>query len=166
MALAPRLEEYLQAHPVRHQLVKHPHTVSSRQSAEATQLPPERLVKAVVLQDDERQLLMAVLPASRKVDLDALRSRIGRSLRLASEEELGARFDDCALGAVPPVGPAYGIETVWDDSVGGEHDVYFEAGDHETLVRVAAPDFIRLLGKAQHMPFSEPMRAAGARPLF
>jgi len=166
MGMAMKLSDYLRSHPVQYDLVKHPHSASSLQSANTTQVPPGCVVKAVVLEDEDDHFLMAVLPASRKIDLQALRSDTGRMLRLASESEVGERFGDCELGAVPPIGPAYGIETVWDDSVVNEPEVYFEAGDHETLVHVKTGDFVRLLEDARHMSFSEPLGAAGPRPLF
>lgn len=166
MGMAMKLSDYLLSHPVDYELVKHAHSASSLQSAHTTHVPPGCVVKAVVLEDEDKHLLMAVLPASHKIDLQALRGDTGRMLRLASESEIGGRFGDCEPGAVPPIGPAYGIETVWDDSLSKEREVYFEAGDHETLVHVKTGDFVRLLEGARHMSFSEPMGAQGPRPLF
>lgn len=166
MGMAMKLSEYLRSHPVPYELVKHPHSASSLQSASTTHVPPRCVVKAVVLEDEDDHLLMAVLPASHKIDLQALRSDIGQMLHLASETAVGGRFGDCELGAVPPVGAAYGMETVWDDSLSKEPDVYFEAGDHETLVHVKTGDFMRLLEGARRMSFSEPIGAESPRPLF
>jgi Ala-tRNA(Pro) deacylase len=160
--MAMKLADYLRTHPVQYDLVKHPPTGNSLESAAATQVPADRIAKAVVLEDDER-FLIAVLPASRKVDLEALRSCTGRMLRLATEAEVGERFADCAPGAVPPIGQAYGIETVWDEKLAREPEVYFEAGDHETLVHVHTDDFVRLLADAPRMALSEPRPA---RALF
>lgn len=166
MGMAMKLADYLRAHPVPFDLLMHSHTGNSLQSAKATHVPPGCLAKAVVLEDDDAQMVMAVLPASRKLDLGELRSRTGRMLRLATEAELRERFDDCELGAVPPIGKAYGMETILDDSLRGQPELYFEAGDHETLVRVKASDFASLQEGAPHMAFSAPMHEDGARPLF
>jgi prolyl-tRNA editing enzyme YbaK/EbsC (Cys-tRNA(Pro) deacylase) len=57
-------------------------------------------------------------------------------LRLATEAKLKYLLKDCEPGAVPPLGAAYGLETVWDDSLLEQSDTYFEAGDHETLVHM------------------------------
>lgn len=157
MGMAMKLADYLAAHPVPFDLVVHPHTGSSLQSARAMDLPPGCLVKAVVLEDENDHLLMAVLPASRKVNLGELRKCTGCMLRLADEAELRERFDDCEAGAVPPVGNAYGMETIWDDSLMSRPDVYFEAGDHETSVRIKTRDFVGLLEGARHLDFSAPM---------
>jgi Ala-tRNA(Pro) deacylase len=165
MGMAMKLAHYLRAHPVQFDLLMHSHTGNSLQSAKAMHVPPGCLAKAVVLEDDDAHMLMAVLPASRKLDLEQLRSRTGRTLRLATEAELGECFDDCALGAVPPIGKAYGMETVLDDSLMAQPELYFEAGDHETLVRVKTSDFASLLEGAAHMDFSAP-HEEGSRPLF
>lgn len=156
MGLAMKLADYLAAHPVPYDLVAHSHTMSSRQSARSMDLSPDCLVKAVVLEDENDKFLMAVLPASRKVNLGELRKCIGRMLRLADEAELRERFGDCEFGAVPPIGNAYGMETIWDDCLMNQSDVYFEAGDHETQVHVKTSDFVGLLEGAQHMDFSAP----------
>jgi hypothetical protein len=46
--------------------------------------------------------------------------------------------------------PAYGVETIWEDSLMAQPELYFEAGDHEHLVRVKAKDFIKLLPNCPH----------------
>ena len=40
---------------------------------------------------------------------------------------------------MPPVGPAYGVLTVVDDSLPRDGDLYFEAGDSEDLVHMTGP---------------------------
>lgn len=166
MGMAVKLSDYLRLHPVQFELLKHSHTGTSLQSAEAVRVPPGCLAKAVVLEDEEANWVMAVLPASRKLDLGDLCSRTGRTLRLATEAELRERFADCELGAVPPIGKAYGMETILDDSLMAQPELYFEAGDHETLVRVKTSDFVGLLEGAAHMAFSAPLHEDRPRSLF
>jgi Ala-tRNA(Pro) deacylase len=157
MGMAVKLADYLATHTVPFTLMMHSRTSSSLQSARSMDLTPGCLVKAVVLEDENDQFLMAVLPASRKVDLGELRRCFGRMLRLADEVDLRERFGDCEVGAVPPIGNAYGMETIWDDSLMSRPDVYFEAGDHETSVHVKTRDFVGLLEGARHLDFSAPM---------
>ncbi len=156
MGIAMKLSDYLKAAAVHYDMLNHAHSGSSRQTARASNVPAERLVKAVVLEDGARTL-MAVLPASRRLDLGELRSRNGRGLHLAPESELKDLFGDCEPGAVPPLGAAYGMETVWDDSLTEQPETYFEAGDHETLIHMKTGDFIDLMKGARHMSFSSRM---------
>jgi Ala-tRNA(Pro) deacylase len=112
------------------------------------------LAKSVVL-EDEQGYLMVVLPSSRRVDVGELQRQLKRNLGLASESELAQLFADCEIGALPALGPAYGMETVVDDAIAEQPDIYFEAGDHEQLVHVTAEVFQTLLGDSvQHGRFS------------
>jgi Ala-tRNA(Pro) deacylase len=63
-------------------------------------------------------------------------------------------FADCELGAIPPMGRAYGMETIVDDSLAEQPDVYFEAGDHVSLIHVNAMAFQRLMAGARHGRFT------------
>ncbi len=164
MGIAMKLSDYLKANEVQFDLVQHSHSGSSMQTAKASDVPADRVAKAVVLEDD-RHALMAVLPASRRLELRELRAGSGPALRLATETRLKYLFKDCEPGAVPPVGGAYGIETVWDDSLMDQPDTYFEAGDHETLVHMKTRDFIGLMKGARHMAFSA-RKDDEHRPLF
>jgi Ala-tRNA(Pro) deacylase len=100
--------------------------------------------------------LLAVVPASNHLDLELVRGTLGRSVALASEQEIGRLFPDCDLGAIPPLGPAYGLDVVLDDSMAGLDEVCFEGGDHRTLVRVGGEQFRELMSGARHGRFSSP----------
>jgi Ala-tRNA(Pro) deacylase len=53
------------------------------------------------------------------------------------------------------MGPAYGLETVVDDVLAEQPDIYFEGGDHEQLIHVSAEAFHALLGeRVRHGQFS------------
>ena len=153
MGIAMKLKDYLNANETRYELLNHSHSGSSMQTAKASHVPAQCLAKAVVLEDDTHAVI-AVLPASRRLSLDEFRASNGRAFRLAPETELKYLFKDCEPGAVPPVGGAYGVETVWDDSLMEQSETYFEAGDHETLVHMSTRDFIDLMKGARHMAFS------------
>ena len=55
-------------------------------------------------------------------------------IAFASEAEIGAIFSDCAPGAIPPVGAAYGLDTIIDDSIDDLQDVYLEGVERKELV--------------------------------
>ncbi|MDH3979858.1 MAG: YbaK/EbsC family protein [Gammaproteobacteria bacterium] len=154
MAIAMTVSNYLDRYGVDYDILSHPHTVTSGQSAEAAHVPGTRLAKSVLLEDDGGYL-MVVLPSNRQVDLGELHRQMNRSLGLATESELVRLFSDCEIGALPALGPAYGIETVVDDAIAEQPDIYFEAGDHEQLVHVSAETFSTLLGDStRHGQFS------------
>lgn len=153
MSIASRVSDYLVEQDADFDVLNHPHSSTSMESAQLAHVPGDRIAKSVVLEDD-RGYLLAVLPASCKVDLGELHRQTNRNLGLASEYEIGALFDDCEPGAVPPFGGVYEMETIVDDSLAEQSDIYFEAGDHERLIHVSAETFETLLGDVQHSEFS------------
>ncbi len=155
MPIASRLRTYLNERRVPFEVVPHPHTASSRETAREAHVDADRLAKSVLVVD-ERGYLLAVLPASRRLSLRALREETGRQLSLATEPELGGIFADCEVGAVPPIGAAYGVPTIVDEELLHLPDVWFDAGDHHDLVHVRGADFAELLRGAARARFGEP----------
>lgn len=153
MAIAKTVERYLQQHGTNYTVVHHPPSVSSKQTAAAAHVPPDNIAKAVVVGDD-RGFVMAVIPGDRHVQLHRLSDKLRRHFVLVAEQRLTPIFRDCEPGAIPPLGPAYGMQTIVDDSLVGRKQVFFVAGDHDDLVRVDGDAFVHLLGEAQHGQFS------------
>lgn len=153
MAVAKTVVDYLDQRAVPYTVVAHPPTPSTRDTASQTHLPPESIAKGVVLWD-HYGYVMAVLPANRYLNVQTLNRKLRRDLRLADEQTLHRMFRDCALGAIPPLGPAYGMLTVVDDHLVGQAQIYFEAGDHEELIRVSGEEFLALLRNARYAAFT------------
>jgi Ala-tRNA(Pro) deacylase len=153
MSAAPELTRYLTKRGVAYDLVPHDRTMSSMRTAEECQISGDCVAKAVVLLDDNGYFL-AVLPASHHLRFAELEEQGHSPCRMATEEEIERLFPDCAVGAVPPLGAAYGLKTVVDDSIAEVPDIYFEGGDHTTLVHMSGPAFDRLLVEAPRGHFS------------
>ena len=159
MTIAPTLQKYLADHEVAYDLVPHQPTESSLRTAEACRVPGDRLAKAILLRDPVTYWL-AVVPASRRVRLPDLKEEISEPVALANEGEVSAVFHDCARGAIPPVGACYRLDVIVDESIEQQPDLYFEAGDHQTLVHVSQSEFARLNPHARHGRFSTQVSAA------
>jgi Ala-tRNA(Pro) deacylase len=153
MAIAKRLEWYLDAAGIEYEVLPHPHSYYSAQTARRSRVPLHCLAKPVLL-EDEFGYVMAVVPAARRVDIDRLGQQLNRILELATEAEVGDLFQDCEDGAMPPLGTPYRIPTVYDDSLAGLEDVYFEAGDHDDIVHMSGESFLELLSGSLHGRFS------------
>lgn len=153
MAIAHTLEDYMVRQGIHYDVVMHPHTKSSMETAEAAHIPGDALAKAVILEDDDGYL-MAVVPATHHIRLGALRRQLRRALRLASERDIARIFNDCDTGAIPPLGMLYGLPTLVDDALAERDDLYFEAGDHEELIHLDGVEFDTLFASAQHGHFS------------
>ena len=155
MTIAPKLRTYLDRQNAVYELIDHPPTLSSFETALVAHIPPSCMAKAVLLDTPDSHLL-AVLSADRRIDLEDLRADLDEKPHLAGEDEIVRVFDDCAPGAVPPFGSGYGVGTIVDDTLAREPDVFFEAGDHRSLVHMEQAEFRRLTRHAQHGSFGIP----------
>lgn len=156
MVMAITLQHYLDGLGVDYEIVAHPYADNGLDTAERAHIPPDKLAKSIML-EDEGGYLMAVCPASRRIKLGQLYRETNRRLEFANETELADMLGDCALGAVPPVGELYGVDVVVDTELFMQPDVYFEAGDHVDLVHVSADNFQKLMSNAEHASFSKPV---------
>lgn len=149
MPIAPTLHRYLAAENIQYDEIPHVYTMTSARTAQACHVPGDRVAKAIVLRRDGGYML-AVLPASHHLRMSDLRETLGEDVDMASESEITELFMDCAQGAIPPAGKCYGLDTIVDDSIQKEPEVYVEAGDHETLLHMSRAQFARLTADAMH----------------
>ena len=126
---------------------------ASTSSSEACRVSGDRVAKAVLLRD-EIGYALAVLPASHHIRFSELRRQFGDDVSLATEREAAELFQDCTRGAIPPVGECYGLDVIVDDSIEDQPEVYFEGGDHGTLVHMSHAQFANLTATARHGCFS------------
>jgi Ala-tRNA(Pro) deacylase len=153
MAIATTLKSFLEEHQIKFDTVEHKHTDSSVDAAKSAHVPPHQMAKAVVL-EDKAGFIVSVLPSNNRLNLGWVNEELKRDLRLATEPELKALFEDCDTGAVPALSNAYGLKVIWDDQLKHASDIYIEAGDHEHLIHLAGEDFRQLMEKLPHSVIS------------
>lgn len=149
MGIAISLRTFLEANHLDYDSIVHDRADSSQRSAAAARQPGDAVAKAVLLKDDEG-FLLAVLPATHRLHFGKLRRTLNRQIGLATEAETAALFQDCEVGALPPTGRLYAIDTVVDDALLAQPHIYFQAGDHEHLIHVDQQGFKKVLGEARH----------------
>ena len=147
MSLAHTLQEYLEWEEVRYDVIAHPYTHSSLETARITHVPAQLLAKCVVL-GDGYGYIMAIVPANCCVDIDYVSHALQRDFGLASEAELADLFYDCVPGSIPPLCEAYGFDSIVDRQIWNAADVYFEGGDHEALLHIEGSTFRELMSDA------------------
>lgn len=144
MSIAAKVELWLTQHAIAFERLEHPRSCGARDTALAAHVPPDHIAKGVLVGDDAGWLL-AVIPGSHWLRLEALRRELDRpGLELAPETQVLARFGDCEPGSVPPLAAAYGLEGVLDEALTGLANVYIETGDHRLLAHLDAAGFEHL----------------------
>jgi len=144
MAMMERLRQLLDSSHVPYELHQHARADTATTVAAADHVPCREMAKVVLLRAGSHYL-MAVVPASRRLDLERARDAVeAPGLELASESELAKIFPDCETGAMPPFGDLFGIPLWVDDALGRESETVFNAGNHRETVHMAYADFVRL----------------------
>ncbi|KGM55703.1 prolyl-tRNA synthetase [Lysobacter daejeonensis GH1-9] len=140
-----RLEQYLRSHDVAFDTLPHDHAITALDVARRAHLAGKDVAKTVMVKVDGR-LAMAVMPANEWLSLERMRQACGaKSVALANESEFIDRFPECEVGAMPPFGNLYGMDVYAADTLSHEHDIAFNAGSHDEVVRMGWNDYERLV---------------------
>jgi Ala-tRNA(Pro) deacylase len=109
-------------------------------------VPGHEVAKTVLLRNSgQRDYLLAVLPASKRIDFRRLSAALGGArVELASEPELTEVCPDCEVGALPPFGSGYGMRTLVDESLAEDDGIVFEGNTHHEAIRMKFRDYQRL----------------------
>lgn len=140
-----KLRDFLNKHEIKYVSVAHSPAYTAQEIAARVHIKGRKLAKTVMVTVNGK-LAMAVLPASRKVDIDYFRKEIGADdVELASEEEFKGMFPDCEIGAMPPFGNLYGMDVFADQSLIEDDEIAFSAGTHTELIKLPFIDYKRLV---------------------
>jgi Ala-tRNA(Pro) deacylase len=135
------IRDFLQANSVRFEVLLHAPAHSAAHLAGSVHVPGRSVAKAVLVKAGP-SLVLAVLPATHRIDTARLAEVLGVDfLRIADEGELEAIFADCEPGALPPFGRLYGLQTVVDASLSGGSEIVFVGNTRHEGVRMRFKDY-------------------------
>jgi Ala-tRNA(Pro) deacylase len=104
------------------------------------------LVCRVKLSSTQRAHVLAVFPADRQADLEAIaRATGGKKASLASRD-LARELTGCEIGAIPPFVFNGDLSLLVDETLGTRHDeIVFNAGRLDTSIIMNARDYLALV---------------------
>jgi prolyl-tRNA editing enzyme YbaK/EbsC (Cys-tRNA(Pro) deacylase) len=118
------------------EVIPHRQAYTSVEEARALGMQVDEVLKTLAVRAGSGYAL-AVIPASRRLDLHLAREALGDSrARLATEEELGRDCPDYELGALPPLGALLDVRLYVDPEVLGHDTVTFAAGTQTESVKM------------------------------
>ena len=140
-----RLKQFLDEHDIKYVVISHSVAYTAQGIAALAHIKGRELAKTVIVKLDGK-FAMAVVPASRQVDLGRLKaSTLAKHLEVASEMEFKSKFPDCETGAMPPFGNLYDMPVFADQKLAEDQEIAFNAGSHRELVRLAWADYENLV---------------------
>jgi Ala-tRNA(Pro) deacylase len=150
-----QLADFLVEQQVEFEPVSHPPAFTANNLAKYLRIGGSQVAKGVLLYGSEG-FLLAILPATHRIDVEHLGQVLGDKVRLASAQEISWIFRDCEWGVVSPFGALYGLRTLLEDSIAPDALMVFESQTHVEAIRMRCEDYERLerprrLRFAQHL---------------
>ncbi len=157
MGLPDTVKDYLDSQKLPYRLISYPSRGTLQQITEAIRIPSSRLIRAVLL-GDEQGYLMAILPSNHILDFSLLRKLLARDLQPLYSDELAGLFENCQPGSRPPLPGLFNLPAVIEkDLAAVDGEVYFDAGGHDTLICMNSRDCWFLLKEIPWGHFSIPL---------
>ena len=140
-----RLKQHLDEQGVRYLSITHSPAYTAQSIAHAAHVSGKEMAKTVILKVNG-ELVMAVLPATHKVNLDVLRDELfAETVELATERDFLDAFPGCELGAMPPFGNLWDIPVFVAERLTEDETIVFNAGTHTECIQMSFADFQRLV---------------------
>ena len=148
-----KLKEFLDSNNIKYISLKHSLAYTAQEVAAKSHISGKEMAKTVIVRINNK-VAMAVLPASYKIDFEALTEVTGsENVSLAGEEEFKYMFPDCEIGTMPPFGNLYNLDVYVAQTLAEDEEIAFNAGTHSELIRMSYKDFEQLV-KPKVLKFS------------
>ncbi|MFB6187591.1 MAG: aminoacyl-tRNA deacylase [Halobacteriaceae archaeon] len=138
--------EYLDEHGIEYDVLEHgEEALTSEKAAELRGVPLDEMIKTMVFLDDNREVVIAVVPANKKVDLGSLKeeANIG-SLKFADEDVIEDKMG-YTVGAIPPFFPDEDYPIYMDSKIFWNDQVNFSSGVPEAGIEVELSSFRKIM---------------------
>jgi len=145
MSILRRLQDVLDAYKVPYEVLPHSETYTAQETAEVQRVPGDKMAKVVMVKKENGTPVMLVLPASYRVNFSWLREALGTRAELEEEREFRGLFPECDIGAEPPFGTLFDLDTVVDTALTKDDEIVFNAGSHWQTVRMRYDDYARIV---------------------
>lgn len=115
------------------------------EAAEALGTPPEQVFKTLVVEDQEQQLAVAIVPVSSELNLKAMAKSLGSKRVKMADREKVERSSGYVLGGVSPFGQKKQLRTILDQSAQDFRTIFVSGGRRGLEVEVAPADLLKML---------------------
>ncbi len=143
--LSPKLKSYLKKHDIKYETISHANAITASETAQAAHISGKQLAKSVAVKIDGKMTLVA-LPSNRRLNVREFRDATkANNVEIMHEYEFQNKFDECEVGAMPPLGDLYNVDIYLADSLAQQKWIAFNAGNHHELLKMRAKDYLELV---------------------
>lgn len=140
-----KIRGFLDEKGIPYESINHDQAYTAQGVAHVAHISGKEIAKSVVLAVDGK-LVMAVLPASEKVNFSALKNQLSaEKVEMVTEGVFKDKFPDCEVGAMPPFGNLYGMEVLVSKDLARDEYIAFNAGSHTSLIKIKYADYAKVV---------------------
>lgn len=138
------LEDYLKREGIWFRIIDKPETIHTADAAEKTSIELNRITKSLVLLDQDRNPILAIIPGNCKLSFPKIREAIGaKKVRLVSFGEAES-YSGYLPGATPMVCHKVRMKVVLDKKLRQHTSIYGGGGERTKLLELKTSDVISL----------------------
>ncbi len=103
------------------------------------------LIVKVAVPELGKKFIMLVVPGDKRFDENKVKKELGfKSIRFATEAEVGEITDGVERGGVPPFGALFGLETYFDQGIFENEKIIYNAGDRSVSIGMLSKDLQKI----------------------
>lgn len=114
------------------------------EAAEKLGLNPQRVFKTLVAQLDGKELAVAIIPVSKKLNMKMLAKAAGVKKATMADKDLVVKTTGYILGGVSPLGQKKQLKTFLDSTADGFGTIFFSGGRRGLEIELAPKDLLTL----------------------
>jgi Ala-tRNA(Pro) deacylase len=161
-----RIAQYLDSNNVEYQAIRHQPAASAEEYHQVLGTRFEQQAKSIFLRvrrPGAKSFAVLAIQAQKRADLPRAAELLGaREAKLATREQLEQQTG-CSFGELAPFGGLYGVPVLIDADLLTQDEIYFNAGDLSTSLRMS-PNALRDLEQAQIYSSSDDANRATQQP--
>lgn len=154
MIIAASIKQLLDRYQVAYRVFQHRRLTAFEDIADVLAIDGKSVLKAQLLAD-RHGVVLVVHPQGRKLDFARITQVLNRNFKLLPAIKVNRIFKDCEAVCWPPIGQAYELDVILDQSIKTLDQVYFASGSHTATVQMSAQDFIDLKPRAKILSITQ-----------
>ncbi|RTZ97847.1 MAG: Cys-tRNA(Pro) deacylase [Deltaproteobacteria bacterium] len=128
------------------EVIKYDHREKGAEfAARATAFPLEQTVKTLVVDIENKNHCLALVPGNRQLDLKKLARVFSVKRAAMADVALAERLTGYHVGGISPFGTRRKLPAVMDESILKYQEIMINAGQRGTMLKMAPQDIIRAL---------------------
>ncbi len=135
MPVAVKLGQFLSRQNIFVREIHHERVNSLMSAVNQARVSAEVTLKSELLVDI-KGAVMAILPFPATLDINAVNQVMGRNFQALTLAQSDRLYTDCETGAHPPVGAAYGVPVIVEESLFDQDLFYIQSGCNTTLLQM------------------------------